>query len=203
MFSGIITAIGRITEIKPRANGMRLNIHSGTLNLKDVKLGHSIAVNGVCLTVTALKSNDFSVDISQETLDCTTGLSIVGEVNLEKALQVTERLHGHLISGHVDGVGEVVQFKPIGDCYQLVIRIPKELTKYIVKKGSVTVDGVSLTVNRVDKLRFSVNLVPHTLQATTLKLLHKGDKVNIEVDMLARYIEGIMLSQRGNHESKA
>lgn len=193
MFTGIVEAIGEIKRVISLEDGLCLRISPGTLDLCDVKIGDSIAVNGVCLTVTTLASDMFSVDVSRETLNCTEGLSQEGErVNLEKAMRVSDRLGGHLVSGHVDGVGEVVTFRPVGESCLLVIKAPIALLKYIPKKGSITVAGVSLTVNRIERDEFEVNLVPHTLAKTTLRDLKMGEKVNLEVDMLARYVERLM-----------
>jgi riboflavin synthase len=192
MFSGIVAATGRISQIVAAEKGLRLTIEAGALGLDDVALGDSIAVNGVCLTVVSREANHFSVDVSRETLDCTVGLEAPGEVNLEKALRLSDRLGGHLVSGHVDGVGEVVEFSPVGESYELVIRAPKSLERYIARKGSVTVDGVSLTVNRVSGAEFSINLIPHTLSVTTLRRLARGAKVNLEVDLVARYVERML-----------
>jgi len=192
MFTGIIQAIGTIAEIEPRGQDRRLTIKTGTLDMSDVQPGDSIAVNGVCLTVVELSQNSFEVDVSDETLRCSVGLDAVGEVNLEKALRLSDRLGGHLVSGHVDGKGDVTQFVAAGECFVLDIRAPYALAKYIAAKGSVTVDGVSLTVNRVEADTLSINLIPHTLQMTTLKRLHDGAQVNLEVDMMARYAERIL-----------
>ena len=192
MFSGIVAATGRISHILAAEKGLRLTIEAGSLGLDDVALGDSIAVSGVCLTVISRESNHFAVDVSRETLDCTVGLDAPGEVNLEKALRLSDRLGGHLVSGHVDGVGEVAKFEPVGESYELVIRAPQSLAKYIARKGSVTVDGVSLTVNRVDGAEFSINLIPHTLSVTTLRRLAPGAKVNLEVDLVARYVERML-----------
>jgi riboflavin synthase len=192
MFSGIVAATGRISHILAAEKGLRLTIEAGSLGLDDVALGDSIAVNGVCLTVISREANHFAVDVSRETLDCTVGLEAPGEVNLEKALRLSDRLGGHLVSGHVDGVGEVVKFAPVGESYELVIRAPQSLAKYIARKGSVTVDGVSLTVNRVDGAEFSINLIPHTLSVTTLRRLAPGSRVNLEVDLVARYVERML-----------
>ena len=192
MFSGIVAATGRISHILAAEKGLRLTIEAGSLGLDDVALGDSIAVSGVCLTVISRESNQFAVDVSRETLDCTVGLDAPGEVNLEKALRLSDRLGGHLVSGHVDGVGEVAKFEPVGESYELVIRAPQSLAKYIARKGSVTVDGVSLTVNRVDGAEFSINLIPHTLSVTTLRRLAPGSRVNLEVDLVARYVERML-----------
>jgi riboflavin synthase len=189
MFTGIVAAIGRISRIDPRQGGMRLGIEAPGLGLEDVPVGDSIAVNGVCLTVVARAGSRFEVDVSRETLDCTEGLDVAGEVNLEKALRLSDRLGGHLVSGHVDGVGEVVRVEPAGDSRVLRIRAPAELARYIARKGSITLQGVSLTVNSVEGGEFEVNLIPHTLAVTTLKNLRAGSRVNLEVDLLARYVE--------------
>lgn len=199
MFTGIIEAVGEIKHITPLEAGICLNIWPGMLDLCDVKIGDSIAVNGVCLTVTTLANGMFSVDVSRETLSCTEGLDKQdGRVNLEQAMRLSDRIGGHLVSGHVDGIGEVVKFEPIGESYLLVIKVPGSLSKYIVKKGSITVNGVSLTVNGTVGGEFEVNLIRHTLAMTTLNDLKTGAKVNLEVDMLARYVEQLM-SDRMNY----
>lgn len=189
MFTGIVTAIGKIDKILPRDGGLRLTIDAGMLDLSDVAVGESIAVNGVCLTVIGASGDRFDVDVSQETINCTVGLDAANEVNLEKSLRLSDRLGGHLMSGHVDGVGEVVRFEPAGESFLLVIRAPRDLAKYIARKGSITVNGVSLTVNRVDGDEFDINLIPHTVTVTNLKHLQPGSRVNLEVDLIARYIE--------------
>jgi riboflavin synthase len=199
MFTGIIEAVGEIKHITPLEAGICLSIWPGMLDLCDVKIGDSIAVNGVCLTVTTLANGRFSVDVSRETLSCTEGLDKQdGRVNLEQAMRLSDRIGGHLVSGHVDGIGEVVKFEPIGESYLLVIKVPGSLSKYIVKKGSITVNGVSLTVNETVGDEFEVNLIRHTLAMTTLNDLKTGAKVNLEVDMLARYVEQLM-SDRVNY----
>ena len=192
MFTGIVAAIGRIEQVKPRPKGLRLSIDAGALDMGDVAIGDSIAVNGCCLTVVTLAGRRFDVDVSQETIDCTVGLGAPGEVNLEKSLRLADRLGGHLVSGHVDGVGEVLAFEPAGESHLLVVRAPAELAKYIARKGSVAIQGVSLTVNRVDGREFEINLIPHTLAVTTLKHLAPGARVNLEVDLLARYAERLL-----------
>jgi len=190
MFTGIVTSIGNIDKAVPRDGGLRLSIDAGMLDLSDVAVGESIAVNGVCLTVIAASGDRFDVDVSQETLACTVGLDAPpNEVNLEKSLRLSDRLGGHLMSGHVDGVGEVVRFEPAGESFLLVIRAPEDLAKYIARKGSITVNGVSLTVNRVEGADFEINLIPHTIAVTNLKHLKPGSRVNLEVDLIARYIE--------------
>ncbi|MBZ0092570.1 MAG: riboflavin synthase [Burkholderiales bacterium] len=190
MFTGIIQAVGRIARIDPLEQGVRLSIDAAALDMSDVALGDSIAANGVCLTVIAKTANGYQVDVSRETLNCTVGLAEAGaEVNLEKALRLADRLGGHLVSGHVDGVGSVAAFDPLGECFLLRIRAPREIAKYIAYKGSITVNGVSLTVNSVAQDEFTINLIPHTLEMTTLKHLQAGSQVNLEVDLLARYVD--------------
>ncbi|KIO49499.1 riboflavin synthase [Nitrosospira sp. NpAV] len=193
MFTGIVQAVGELRRIASQESGLRLDIAPGMLDLRDVNTGDSIAINGVCLTVTALADDMFSVDVSRETLSCTEGLDKQGgSVNLEKAMRLSDRLGGHLVSGHVDGVGEVVTFTPDGESYRLAIKVPVSLLKYIAKKGSITVNGVSLTVNAIAGDEFEINLIPHTLAVTTLSALKTGAKVNLEVDMLARYVERLI-----------
>jgi riboflavin synthase len=189
MFTGIIQAVGRIAQIEPQGGDMRLAIDCGSLDMADVRQGDSIAVNGVCLTVVELDARSFKVHVSAETLSCTVGLDAPGEVNLEKALRLADRLGGHLVSGHVDGVGEVLRFDAVGDCMLLAIRSPHALARYIAVKGSITVNGVSLTVNTVDKDDFTINLIPHTLEVTTLRQFKPGSRVNLEVDLIARYVD--------------
>lgn len=198
MFTGIIEAVGEIKHITSLEGGLCLRISPGMLNLCDVKIGDSIAANGVCLTVTTLVNGMFSVDVSRETLNCTEGLDKRGgRVNLEKAMRLSDRLGGHLVSGHIDGIGKVVKFKPAGESYLLVIKAPGSLLKYIAKKGSITVNGVSLTVNGIAGDEFDVNLIRHTLAMTTLRDLKAGAKVNLEVDVLARYVERLMCDRMG------
>jgi len=192
MFTGIIQAVGKIARSEPRAQDQRVAIQAGALDMSDVQLGDSIAVNGVCLTVVRFDQASFDVDISAETLRCTVGFDLDTEVNLEKALRLADRLGGHLVSGHVDGVGEVVRFEPVGDCYVLEITAPDEIAMFVATKGSITVNGVSLTVNQVAGQRFALNLIPHTLEMTTLKHLKIGSRVNLEVDLLARYAERLL-----------
>ncbi len=189
MFTGIITAVGTISKAQATSGGLRLIIDGGGLALDDVAVGDSIAVNGVCLTAVALKKTAFEVDVSQETLGCTAGFAAGASVNLEKALRLSDRLGGHLVSGHVDGVGTVASFDAVGDNRLLVVTAPRDIARYVARKGSVTVNGVSLTVNAVNDVEFSVNLIPHTLQATNLQQLKIGDRINLEADLLARYAE--------------
>ena len=192
MFSGIVAATGRIEHVEPLEGGVRLTVDVGGLGLDDVAIGDSIANSGVCLTVVAMDGNRASFDVSRETLNCTVGLGEPGEVNLEKALKVDDRLGGHIVTGHVDGVGEVLSFVPVGESHDLVIRAPAALAGYIARKGSITVDGVSLTVNRVEGTDFSINLIPHTVEVTTLKRLAAGVRVNLEIDIIARYVERML-----------
>jgi riboflavin synthase len=192
MFTGIIAAVGHIADVVGSAGGLKLRVDSGSLQLDDVALGDSIAVSGVCLTVVSLRTKAFDVDVSQETLACVAGFEPGGAVNLEKALRLADRLGGHLVSGHVDGVGVVERFDPVGDNRLLEITLPPDLRKYVARKGSIAVDGVSLTVNEVAETRFVVNLIPHTLANTNFAVLRPGARVNIEIDMLARYAERIL-----------
>jgi riboflavin synthase len=200
MFTGIVAAIGKITSVTPLAGGLdagvRLAIDAGGLPLQDVALGDSIAINGACMTVVQKSGNAFDVDVSRESLNCTVGLDAPGEVNLEKALTLSERLGGHLVSGHVDGLGKVHFFEAVGESWELVVEAPLELAKFFAFKGSVVVNGVSLTINRVEDLpgacRFSINLIPHTIANTTLKHLRAGGQVNLEIDLIARYCERML-----------
>ena len=197
MFSGIIADVGAIARAEDREGGLRLTVATHRLGMDDVQLGDSIAVNGVCLTVIKKIENSFVVDVSRETLDCTVGLDPQGaKVNLEKALRLSDRLGGHLVSGHVDGVGEVVAFNDIGESWRLVVRAPHQLAKYIAQKGSITINGVSLTVNHVSGAEFEVNLIPHTLEVTTLCELQAGTKVNLEIDLIARYVERMLTAEQ-------
>ena len=188
MFSGIVTSIGRITQLTPRLAGFRLTVEAGGLNLADVAIAH----NGVCLTVVEIEGNRYGVDVSPETLACTVGLGAPGPVNLEKALRLSDVIGGHLVSGHVDGVGEVLRFDPVGDNRLLEIRAPRDLARFIARKGSITVDGTSLTTNTVKGTDFTINLIPHTLERTTLNRLSPGARVNLEVDLIARYCERLL-----------
>ena len=202
MFSGIVAAIGQIVETAPLGNGLRLAVDVGDWDVSDVAIGDSVAHNGVCLTVVARDGSKLYYDVSAETLACTVGLEAPGAVNLEKALRLADRLGGHLVSGHVDGVGEVLKFEPIGESHELVIRAPAALAGYIARKGSVTVDGVSLTVNAVSRQDFSLNLIPHTVAVTTLKRLAAGTKVNLEIDLIARYVERMLAWEKESKESQ-
>lgn len=197
MFSGIIADVGIIKRAEDREGGLRLTVATEVLGMDDVQLGDSIAVNGVCLTAVAIDGNDFTVDVSRETLNCTVGLDQQGgRVNLEKALRLSDRLGGHLVSGHVDGVGDVVSFADIGESWKLVVRAPQALAKYIAVKGSITINGVSLTVNEVEGAQFSINLIPHTLKMTMLNELKAGARVNLEIDLIARYVERMMNAEK-------
>ncbi len=198
MFTGIIQAVGKIAALERRAGDARLRVQTGKLDLSDVKLGDSIAVNGVCLTAVETDARGFSADVSGETLARTTlgGLKPGDAVNLEKALTPTTRLGGHLVSGHVDGVGVVHDRRQDARSVRFRIEVPAELAKYIAEKGSVCVDGVSLTVNAVDGAAFEINIVPHTLAETTLDELAPGRRVNIEVGILARYLERLLTAGR-------
>lgn len=189
MFTGIVAAVGTVRATKPARGDLRITVDAGRLGLEDVAVGDSIAVNGACLTVIARKGRTFEADVSRETLACTTGFSAGQRVNLEKALRAADPLGGHLVSGHVDGVGTVGRTKAVGGNRLLAVTAPKALGKYVARKGSIAVNGVSLTVNEVEGAVFEVNLIPHTLAASNLGALRAGDKVNLEVDLLARYVE--------------
>ncbi len=193
MFTGIIQSVGEITQATPIGKDIQLAINTGSLDMADVQLGDSIAVNGVCLTVIKLGASLFEAHVSHETLSVTVGLDRPHTVNLEKALRLSDRLGGHLVSGHVDGVGQVVSFEALGDCWRLNIRAPHAISKYISVKGSICINGVSLTVNSIVNDIFSINLIPHTLENTTLKSLAGGHSVNLEVDQIARYVERMTL----------
>ncbi|MBF6986718.1 MULTISPECIES: riboflavin synthase [Cupriavidus] len=199
MFTGIVAAVGRIETVTPLGAadaGVRLHVAAGGLDLSDVIVGDSIAIQGACMTVIAMGEDSFDVEVSRESLDKTVGLESAGRVNLEKALRLADRLGGHLVSGHVDGLGEVVHFAPVGESHELRIRAPRELARYLAYKGSVVVNGVSLTVNRVsdeaDGCVFSINLIPHTVEVTTLQELKPGARVNLEIDLIARYVERML-----------
>lgn len=196
MFTGIVAAVGRIEQVEPFSkgefSGVRLTVEAGGLGLDDVILGDSISIQGACMTAVSLDGNRFQVDVSHESLQKTVGLDRPGQVNLEKALRVGDRLGGHIVSGHVDGVGRVVGLTPVGESHEFVIEAPRDLAQYLAYKGSVAINGVSLTVNRVTDVDsgclISINLIPHTLANTTLGLLRAGDGVNLEIDTVARYV---------------
>jgi len=205
MFTGIIQAIGTITRIEPKGGDCRLTVATGKLPFADVQLGDSIAVNGVCLTAVELGERLFAADVSRETLSCTTlGEAKPGtHVNLELALLPTTRLGGHLVSGHVDGVGTVVDKHSEARSVRFTIEAPAGLAKYIAEKGSICIDGISLTVNEVNGNRFGINIVPHTLAETTLGETAVGQRVNLEVDILARYLERLLLGDRASESGSA
>jgi riboflavin synthase len=194
MFTGIVETTGSIHSTSPTAKGACIEIAAGSLDMSDVRIGDSIAVDGCCLTVIEKTALGFRADVSEETMNCTTGFALGRVVNLEKALRLSDRLGGHLVSGHVDGVGEVTRFQQIGESSLLEVRVPPDLAKYVARKGSITISGVSLTVNHVEGDRFDVNLIPHTLELTNLKVLKAGSRVNLEVDLVARYLERMLES---------
>jgi riboflavin synthase len=215
MFTGIIQAIGHIDTVEKLGDGFRLHIDAGKLDMSDVQLGDSIALQGACMTVVSMTASHFAIDISAESLDKTTGLDQPGHINLEKALRFNDRLGGHLVSGHVDGMGTVTLFEQVEQVEQakqiksdgsqnnegswhLIIKAPKSLAKYLAYKGSIVVNGTSLTVNKVEDLNdgclMHINLIPHTLQNTTLQYLKAGSLVNLEVDLIARYVERMLSS---------
>ena len=189
MFTGLIQAVGQIDDIQASKADISIRIDAQSLDLSDVNEGDSIAVNGVCLTATRINETHFEADVSVETLRVTTGLNKEGDVNLEKAMSLHDRLGGHLVSGHVDCIGKVVKFEAINDCWLLAIHAPHTISKYIARKGSICVNGVSLTVNTIDQDIFSVNIIPHTIEKTTLGQLKTGCQVNLEIDQIARYVE--------------
>jgi len=214
MFTGIVQTVGRITQVQPLAQddnaGVRLTLETPPTAdfLAQTKLGDSIAIVGACMTVVAFSAHTFKVDVSRESLNRTVGLDAPGEVNLEHALRLGDTLDGHLVSGHVDGVGQVAQFAPVGESYLLQIDVPQPLAHYMAYKGSVAVNGVSLTINEVidnaeqhnkadDGCRIAINLIPHTVQQTTLKHLAVGTRVNLEIDTIARYVERMLGSRAG------
>jgi riboflavin synthase len=198
MFTGIIQAIGTLTRIEPRSGDARLTVAIGKLPLADARLGDSIAVNGVCLTAVELGAGHFCADVSRETLALTTlGAARAGmPVNLELALLPTTRLGGHLVSGHVDGIGRIIDQRDDGRSWRFTVEAPAELARYIARKGSICLNGISLTVNEIDGAVFGINIVPHTLAETTLSTVRPGDAVNLEVDLLARYLERLLLGEQ-------
>lgn len=203
MFTGIVAARGRIEKVESLAGvgndgaaGLRLTIAAAELGVDDLGIGDSVAIQGACMTAIAVEGNSFVVEISAESLSKTVGLDAPGEVNLEKAMRLSDRVGGHLVTGHVDGLGEVVRFEPVGESWTLEIRVAPALARYFAYKGSAGVNGVSLTVNsvedRADGTVFSINLIPHTMAVTTLGTLKVGDRVNLEVDLMARYVERML-----------
>ncbi len=209
MFTGIVAAIGRIETITPLGSsaddGVRLSVEAALLGLDDVALGDSIAIQGACMTVIEKSSSHFAVDVSRESLNKTAGLTQPGEVNLEKALRAHDRLGGHIVSGHVDGLGTVTHFAPVGESWQLRVLAGRDIGRYLAYKGSVTVNGVSLTVNSVEDspqgCEFSINLIPHTVEVTTLKHLRVGTAVNLEIDLIARYVERMLGASQDGYKS--
>jgi len=195
MFTGIIQAIGKINEIESNGSDNRFVFNAGEMKLDDVKIGDSISVNGVCLSVIEKTENSFSVDISEETLSLTTfsSMKVNAQVNLEKAMILSSRINGHMISGHIDGVGHIVNRENRGNSIFLLVEFPIKLERLISKKGSVSVDGVSLTVNEVEENNFSINIIPHTLTKTIFSEYKIGTKVNIEIDLVARYLEKLVV----------
>ena len=201
MFTGIVEAVGQLTAITPKGEDVTITVNVGKLDMSDVKLGDSIATNGVCLTVVDFNDTSYSADLSLETLkksgfaDCKAG----DKVNLEKAMLPTTRFGGHIVSGHVDGVGEIVERNIVGRAIEFWVKLPEELNKYVAEKGSITVDGISLTVNDLRKNAFKLTIVPHTTQETTIDSFQVGRKVNLEVDVLARYLERLL---QGREQAK-
>ncbi len=208
MFTGIVTGLGRITDVAPlgadAGHGKRLSIAAPPAYLDDVGLGDSIALNGACMTVVAVDAptGRFDVDVSAESLARTAGLAESGPINLEKAVRPGDRLGGHMVSGHVDGIGTVARFAPVGESWELRIEAPRELARFIAYKGSITVDGVSLTVNSVADTpaacELSINVIPHTAERTTLGTLRPGSTVNLEIDLIARYVERMLTAPRAD-----
>lgn len=198
MFTGIIEAVGSISSIKHHAKDMTISVDCGKLDLSDVKLGDSIAHNGVCLTVTQLHDNGYDVDISNETIQ-RSGFAAIKTgfpINLEKAMQVSSRFGGHIVSGHVDGVGEVTSITQLGSAVEYWIKAPNDLAKYIAEKGSITIDGISLTTNAIDGASFKLTIIPHTISQTTMQNYQVGTLVNLEVDVVARYLERLLLGDK-------
>lgn len=194
MFTGIVQALGKIEAVEERDGDRRLVIATGGLHLGDTGLGDSIAVNGVCLTAVDIQGDRFAADVSRETLDLTTlGAALAGQpVNLEPALTLSTPLGGHLVSGHIDGMGQLIARQPEARSTRMVFEVPRELSRYVARKGSIAIDGTSLTVNEVDDCRFGVNIVPHTLERTIMGGYQPGTRVNIEVDLVARYLERLL-----------
>lgn len=204
MFTGIIAAVGKITAIKNNEKDMTITVDAGSLDMHDVKLGDSIANNGVCLTVTRLSENGFDADLSHETIKLS-GFSNIQAgfmINLEKAMQMNDRFGGHIVSGHVDGVGEITSISPLGNALEYWIKAPDDLAKYIAKKGSITVDGISLTTNDVDGASFKLTIIPHTISQTTMQQYAVGSRVNLEVDVISRYLERLVLGEHAAETNK-
>ena len=204
MFTGIVAAVGRITHVVPESAspdaGVRLTVDTAALPVDDVAIGDSVAINGACMTVVSRSGRALQFDVSRESLDRTVGLDAEGDVNLEKAMRFGDRLDGHLVSGHVDGTGTVLSFDPVGESHRLVVRAPRSLARFIALKGSIAIDGVSLTINSVDDSEagcdFSINLIPHTVAVTAFRDTRPGDRVNLEIDTIARYVDR-MIEARG------
>lgn len=201
MFTGIVESIGKVESLERIQDEWRLSLAAGDLDLSDVKLGDSIAVSGCCLTVVELSNTGFSADVSNETLRCTTlgELKPGARVNLEKAMLASDRFGGHIVSGHVDGVGELISSANEGKSIKLVFAVPENLTKYIAAKGSICIDGTSLTVNEVEGRQFAINIIPHTQEETVSGAYQPGQKVNLEVDLIARYLEKLFSGSDGKH----
>lgn len=203
MFTGIIEAVGKVIAIKHNEKDMTITVQADNLDMSDIKLGDSIANNGVCLTVTGLSDNSFNADVSHETIKLS-GFSTIKPgfmVNLEKAMQMNGRFGGHIVSGHVDGVGEIMTITALGNAVEYWIKAPTELAKYIAKKGSITVDGISLTTNEVDGASFKLTIIPHTISQTTMQHYTVGSLVNLEVDVIARYLERLVLGEKAAEKS--
>jgi len=193
VFTGLVEAVGTIQRVERRAKGSRLSVDAGRFPLARVRIGDSICVQGACLTVVGKRRRILQFDVSEETLACTAGLDARGQVNLERSLRLADSLGGHLVTGHVDGVGKVVSFRRSGESMLLSLTVPKPLMRFVARKGSLCVDGVSLTVNRVRGSSVDINLIPHTLEVTTLSRLAPGARVNLEIDLVARYVERMLV----------
>lgn len=195
MFTGLVLGIARIERVEPLADGggVRLTVDASGVPTGPIEVGDSIALNGACMTATSVDGSRFTVDVSRESLSRTVGLDAPGEVNIETSLALGDKLGGHLVAGHVDGVGDVIRYAPVHESHELVVRAPRALARYVAVKGSIAVNGVSLTVNRVedtpDGCEFSINVIPHTHAVTTLRSLRPGARVNLEADLVARYVE--------------
>jgi riboflavin synthase len=204
MFTGLVQGVGRVVNVERLAadGGVRLTIDGSAVAGFQPAVGDSIALNGACMTATSVDDARFTVDVSRESLSKTAGLDGAGDVNIETSMALGDKLGGHLVAGHVDGVGEVVRFDPVHESWELVVRAPRELAKYFAYKGSVAVNGVSLTVNRVDDTpqgcEFSINIIPHTFEVTTLRSLRPGSRVNLEADLIARYVERMLSLERAD-----